>query len=966
MAHRRVVGLSGRSRRASVGEHHASAELVAAASRVPWSSCGAVMGMQARSEPTPALLGRQREREALDGLVEDLRSGRGWALVVRGEAGVGKSALLEYAAGTAPDMRVVRAVGVESEMELAFASLHQLCAPLLDRLERLSAPQHDALGIAFGLSAGPVPDRFLVGLAVLTLLSETAEERPLLCLVDDAQWLDRASAQVLAFVARRLLADPVGLVFAARDPGEELAGLPDLEVRGLQNEDARALLRSVVRVRLDEQVRDRILAETNGNPLALLELPRGLSPAQLAGGFGLAGAQAVPGRIEESFRRRLGALPADTRLLLLVAAVEPVGDPVLVWRAAERLGIPVSAAEAAEADGLLEIGTQVRFRHPLVRSAVYRSAALPERRAAHLALAEVTDRELDPDRRAWHLAAAAPGPDGEVASELERSAGRAQARGGVAAAAAFLQRAVALTREPARRAERALAAAQANLQAGAFDAALELVATAEAGPLDDLKRAQIGLLRGQVAFASSAGSEAPALLLKAARQLEPLDVALARQTYLDAWVAALFAGEFAQVGNLHEVSRAARSAPPPTGPPRPSDLLLEGLAVLVTDGRAAAASMLRRATRIFAEDEIAMEEGLRWGWVASIAPAVLWEWENSQSIVLRQFQSAREAGLLVHLLHYVTALGSQAIWCGRFATAASLIAEADAIAEATGTRFAPYAAVLLAGFQGSEAEATRLIEVVTKEARAAGQGMGIQWCQWVSGILYNGLGRYERALPEARNASEQAPELYISAWALPELIEAASRTGQIRVAADALERLAAVASAAQTDWAAGIHARSRALLSDGEAAETSYREAIERLSRTLLGPELARAHLLYGEWLRREGRRTDARAQLRTAHDMFAAPGMEAFAGRARRELAATGETARERTAEARDTLTPQEAQIAGLARAGLSNPEIAAQLFLSPRTVEYHLRKVFGKLNISSRHQLEHALPDGDAVRLA
>jgi hypothetical protein len=632
--------------------------------------------MTTRLEPTPTLLDREGERAALDGLLEDLRLGRGGALVVRGEAGVGKSALLEYAVGTAADMRVARAAGVESEMELAFASVHLLCAPLLDRLEDLPGPQRDALGAAFGLRAGGAPDRFLVALAVLTLLSEVAEERPLLCVVDDAQWLDQASAQVLAFAARRLLAEPVGLIFAAREPGEQFGGLPDLEVRGLPDKDARALLDSAVRVRLDEQVRDRILAETNGNPLALLELPRGLSPTQLAGGFGLVGAQAVPARIEQGFRRRLKALPADTRSLMLIAAAEPVGDPVLVLRAAERLGIAASAAEAASADGLLEIGTRVRFRHPLVRSAMYSSVSLPERRAAHKALAEVTDRDRDPDRRAWHLAAAAPRPDEEVAAELERSAGRAQARGGMAAAAAFLRRAVELTREPARRSERALAAAQASLLAGALDAAADLLATAAAGPLDELQQARASLLRGQIALASSMGSDAPALLVKAAQQLEPLDAALARQTYLDAWTAAMFAGQFAGAGSLHEVARAAGSASPPASAPRLSDLLLDGLAVLVTEGRAQAASLLRQAAHVFAEDEITLEEGLRYGWLAPVAAAIVWEEEYWHAIVARLLQSLREAGLLVHLPIWMESMAIITAWRGDFAAAASLTAEA--------------------------------------------------------------------------------------------------------------------------------------------------------------------------------------------------------------------------------------------------------------------------------------------------
>ena len=882
--------------------------------------------------------------------------------MVRGEAGVGKSALLEYAVGAAGDMRVARAVGVESEMELAFAGLHLLCAPLLDRLEGLPVPQRDALGVAFGLREGAVPDRFMVGLAVLTLLAEAAEERPLLCVVDDAQWLDRASAQVLAFAARRLLAEPVGVIFAAREPGEAFGGLADLEVRGLPEQDARALLRSVIRFGLDEQVRDRIVAETNGNPLALLELPRGLDPAQLAGGFGLPGAQPVLARIEEGFRRRLESLPTGTRSLLLVAAAEPAGDPVLVWRAAGRLGIPAAAAEAAQAGGLLEAGARVRFRHPLVRSAVYSAASLEDRRAAHLALAEVTDRDRDPDRRAWHLAAAAPGPDEGVAAELERSPGRAQARGGMAAAAAFLQRAVELTGEPARRAERALGAAQASLQAGAFDAAAELLNIAAAGPLDELGQARAGLLRGQLAFASGGGSDAPALLVKAAQQLEPLDATLARQTYLDAWAAAMFAGQFAGAGSLHEVARAARSAPPPAGAPRPGDLLLDGLAVLVTEGRARAAPLLRRAARVFAEGEITVEEGLRWGWLAVVAAGTVWEEEYRHAIYARLLQSVREAGLLVHMSLWVQGMASDEIWRGDFAAAASLIAEAEAeaIAAATGSDIARYAAVFLAGLRGAEAEAWPLIEAVITDSRAVGQGMGVQWSQWVSAILYNGLGRYEQALAEAQQASEQAPELFVSLWALAELIEAASRTGQTRLAADALARLAEATGTGQSDWGQGIYARCRALLSDGQDAEDSYREAVDRLSRTRLRPELARAHLLYGEWLRREGRPADARAQLRTAHEMSAAIGMQAFAGRARRELQASGETVRTHTAATRGELTPQEAQIARLARSGLSNPQIAAQLFLSPRTVQYHLAKVFTKLEISSRRELGRALPDG------
>ena len=900
------------------------------------------------------LTGRRRERDVLDRLVGAVRARQSRTLVVRGDPGVGKTVLLEYLAGQARGCQVAWATGVQSEMELAFAGLHQLCAPMLGRAEQLPGPQRDALRTAFGIAAGPPPDRFFVGLAVLNLLSEAATERPMICVIDDEQWLDQASAQALGFTARRLGADPVGLVFAARAPGPELAGLPELEVDGLPDEDARALLASALTGPLDARVRDLIVAETHGNPLALLELPRGLTPAELAGGFGLPSAAPLTGRIEDSFARQLEALPDQTRRLVQLAAADPSGDWSLVWRAAGRLGIPVTASAPAVDVGLAEFGYQVRFRHPLARSAAYRSTAHTDRRQMHAALAEATDPQADPDRRAWHRAAAAAGPDEQVAAELERSAGRAQARGGLAAAAAFLQRAVALTREPTRRSERALAAAQANLQAGAFGKALDLVALAETGPLDELQSARADLLRGQVALASGLFSDAPSLLLKAASRLESLSLGLARQTYADAWQAAVFAGHLAGAGGLLEVSRAARALSPPAHP-RPVDLLLDGHALMVTDGPAAAAPALRQATSAFASADIPVEELLRWGWLARAAGHVMWD-DDGQRCFARQVELAREVGALGQLPALLNMMAIDAVRSGDFAAAASLIAEADAVCEATGSRIAPYAAMFLASLRGREADAAPLIQSAIEEATAAGQGMAVTWAHRVAAILCNSLGHYQEALAAAHQASDHA-HVSASVWALPELIEAAVRTGNTRMAGDTLDLLAEWTRACGTEVGLGIEARSRALLSEGEVAEGYYREAIGRLGRARRGPDLARAHLLYGEWLRREGRRVDAREQLRTAHDQFTSIGMEAFAERAHRELLVTGERVRKRTVETRDQLTPQEEQIARLARDGHTNPEIAAQLFLSARTVEWHLRKVFGKLGISSRRELNQAL---------
>jgi DNA-binding CsgD family transcriptional regulator len=903
-------------------------------------------------EPWAALTGRHSECESLDRLVAAVRAGESQALVVRGDPGVGKSVLLEYLAGRAlgSGCRVARATGVQSEMELAFAGLHQLGAQMLEDAGSIPVPQQDALQIAFGVAAGPPPDRFFVGLAALSLLSELAADRPLICVIDDEQWLDRASVQALGFVARRLGADPVGLVFAARDPGPELAGLPELVVAGLAGKDARALLESALAGPLDERVRDLIVAETRGNPLALLELPRGLSPAELAGGFGLPGAAPLTGAIEGSFARQLAALPDQTRRLLQLAAADPSGNRALVWRAAGRLDIPLQAAAPAVDAGLAEFGAQVRFRHPLIRSAVYRSASLPDRQQLHAALAEVTDPQIDPDRRAWHRAQAASGPDEEVAAELERSAGRAQARGGLAAAAAFLERTVLLTADPARQAERALAAAQASMQAGAFSKAIELLATAEAGPLDEFQRARVDLVRGHVAFASGPASEAPPLLLKAAGRLERFDLELARETYLAAWGTAYVAGQAAGRGVLLEICRAVRALRPRPGAPCPLDLLLDGLALLTTDGRAAATPTLQRAAEALAD--IPVEDVVRWGWMATAASNAVWDNDGAHVISVRQVQLIRDAGALAELPLYLSALGLASAWMGDFAGAASNIAEADSVAAATGSHFAPYTLLRLRALQGQEAEAAAAIE----HAEAGGPSAAL-YAQWAAAVLYNGLARYREAAAAAQQATSNTFEYWVSVWALPELVEAAARAGDPATAGDALDRLAETTQPVGTDLPLGIEARSRALLSDGAAADTLYRQAIARLSRTTLRPELARAHLLYGEWLRREGRRADAREQLHAAYDLLAAIGMEAFAERARRELMATGETVRKRSTGSHEELTPQEEQIARLARDGLSNVEIGAQLFISARTVEWHLRKVFSKLGIGSRRQLRAAL---------
>jgi DNA-binding CsgD family transcriptional regulator len=904
------------------------------------------------------LVDRADERDALERLLSGVRTGHSRVLVVRGEAGVGKTALLRHLSDAARGCRIARAAGVESEMELPFAGLHALCAPMLDRLEHLPAPQRVALSTAFGLTAGPPPDRFLVGLAVLSLLADIAEEQPLVCIVDDAQWLDRVSEQTLAFVARRLLAERVGLVFGLRDSGDQhiLEGLPELPVGGLAADDARVLLDTTIPGPLDERVKARILGESGGNPLALLELPRGLTPAELAGGFGLPDKRPLASRIEHAFLQRAQALPRETQLLLLTAAAEPLGDLSLLWRAADRLGIGGDAGQPAEAARLIDLDAHVRFPHPLVRSAVYRASRPSDRRDVHRALAESTDGVADPDRRAWHRAHATAVPDEAVAAEMARSAARAQGRGGLAAAAAFLQRAAELTPDPAARVERSLAAAQAKLDVADAASASDLLAAAALGPVDELQRARLDRLGAQIVFRTRRGHDAPPLLLQAARRLDPLDAKMARETYLEAIASAMYAGRLGTGPDERAVAEAARAS---TGGQAEgaADLLLAALVTRYTEGYAVSVAPLTRALRAFAEPDGGGEDR-RWLWLACRFAQDLWDDDLWHALASGGVRLARETGalhLLPNALNYLAALN---VHSGAFTTATAQIEEVRAITQATGLPRLRYGAGTLAAARGDQAWLQALTDDALPRAVADGDGSAVALSSWFIALMHNGHGRYDDALVAARRAIEHV-DVMAYGWALVELIEAGVRDGHVDEAAAALERLSERTRASGTEWALGVGARCRALL---RGDESLYRESIERLERSRARVELARSRLLYGEWLRRENRRTDAREVLRAAHESFSQMGAEAFAERAGRELFATGETVRRVTEDTRDDLTPQEIQVARLARDGHSNPEIGAQLFISPRTVEYHLRKVFRKLDVSSRKELRVVLADTSA----
>ncbi|MBO0679943.1 AAA family ATPase [Mycolicibacterium sp. S2-37] len=924
------------------------------------------MASQGRGRP---LHGRARETAALREVTAEVRAGGSRVLVLRGEAGVGKTALLDHLLHQADGLRCLHVSGVESDMELAYAGLHQLCAPLMGHLEELPDPQRDALAVAFGQGVGPTPERFLVGLAVLNLLAASAHDQPVLCVVDDAQWLDQISLQTLGFVARRLMAEPVGLVFAARTEGAEvLAGLPELPIQGLSTVDARHLLNSVMIGGIDPSVRDRVVAETRGNPLELLEVPRMYSASELAGGFWAVAAQPSPSRVEESYLRRIRALPDDTRRLLLIAAAEPVGDSALFLRTAALLKTAVDALGPAEAAGVIEFGPRMRFHHPLMRAAAYRAADLSDRRAIHGALAAATDAASDPDRRAWHAANSVAGTDEAVAAELEASAGRAQSRGGIAAAAAFLERATVLTGDPQLRGDRALAAARAKRDSADTAAAYELLSIAEAAPLSELQRAGAARLHAQMEFVSSRAGErgAPlvgetaAALLDAAKQLEDVDDFASRESYLEAFAALMYAGRLGQPGALLNAAETARASMVRTPElPRAVDLFFRGMTERITGGVRGGAEHLR--TGLDAMCELARTEpGQTLRWLVPAFPLLqesaaheLWDENLVDTLSAAVVAQARTVGALAGLPQALVYRAGAKLLFGEMSTAATLLAEAQAITAVTSPA-APvrYHRLVVAAWRGDPAETVALIDAAAADGSARGEGRLIGLTGYASALLYNGLARYQEAFAAARTACEHE-DLGIYGWCLEELVEAAAHIGERGAANEAIADLEGRAGASGTPWGLGAMAAARALLADDDEADRLFNEALDHLNRSRVAVRTARTHLNYGEWLRRMNRRGDGRRHLNEAYEMFTRMGAQAYAERARRELIAVGERVRRQPTSSGDALTAQEAQIARLAADGLTNSEIGAQLFISMHTVEWHLRKVFVKLGISSRRQL-------------
>ncbi|KMO74030.1 putative HTH-type transcriptional regulator [Mycolicibacterium chubuense] len=842
-------------------------------------------------------------------------------------------------------------------MELAYAAVQQVCGPIVTHLDRLPDPQKNALQVALGLQEGATPDRLLVNLAVLTLLGEAGAERPTLCIIDDAQWVDRASLQALTFAARRLLADPTAMVFATRTPEgpQELKGLPELHLGRLAHTHASALLSDVMPGQWDDTVRETILAEADGNPLALLEFGRAMAPAAWAGGYGLApAATSVAKRIEGEYGQRLGELPPPTRTLLLLAAAEPTGDPAWLWTAATRLGLDSDAVVPAERSGLITVESRLRFRHPLVRSAVYRHASLPERRQVHAALADAITGPAGEEHRAWHRAHSTSAPDETVAVDLMESAERARRRGGAAAAAAFLAYAVELTPDPVRRAERALEAALSKLDAGDPEGATRLL-VAVAGTEDELLSARVDLMKAKIAFAAQRGRDAPPLLLAAAEKLCPLDPTLARETYLDALMAAMIVGRlFAdEWSSAAAIASAARRAPPPSGRATAADLLLEGIVVRFTEGHAAAAPVLQQAIGQYLRDDEAGVADPRSHDITLRVLLDLFEQDTYSSLNARQLELLRAAGELTVLPAALTTYAGVCVTSGNFAEAADLLEQSDAISIATGAPPHRSIQTYLAACRGQEALGRELARDTIADATARGEGSEIAVVLFSLAILHNGLGQYDEALTACTSATEYE-DVGMYGHVLNEMVEAAVRSGDRSTAEAAAAQVIERAEATRTATALGYAARARALTATGPAAENEYDAAIREFERSPLAVMAARTHLVFGEWLRRENRRADARNELRVAYERFLHMGADGFAERAHRELRAAGETfPKERGNATTVSLTKQESYIARLAGDGYSNSEIASHLFISPRTVEWHLGRIFAKLGVTSRREL-------------
>jgi DNA-binding CsgD family transcriptional regulator len=910
------------------------------------------------------LIDRSAEKQALSGLLDSVRQGMSGALVLRGEPGVGKSALLAYAGQHAEDTQVVRMVAVESEKNLGFAAVHQLLMPFLPFGDRLPEPQCRALGVAFGLVSGPPADRFLVGLAVLTLLSDVAETRPVLCVVDDAQWLDAESADLLSFVARRLLADRVGLLFGIRETADaeepRLLDLPSLRISGLPEQAAHELLATSISQPIDPSVAARIVAETEGNPLALVEAARELDWDQLGGRAPLPDPLPVGHRLELTFRRRVRELPPDTQALLLLAAACAPGQGHLLWQAAAELGIPESASLPAEAAGLVDFSPQARFSHPLIRSAVYHGATATERRLAHRALASASDPELDVVSRAWHLAAAATRRDEGVAAELDAAARRTRSRGGYAATAVLLERAAQLTPAAESRAERQLAAAETHVLAGTMDRADVLAVEATRGLRNPLSAAQATHLRGRIQAACGRVAEAVVALVNAAERLRLLDPHAAREALLSALESAAFAGWASSALLLEEIARTAGRLPP-TGDPPDSvpNLLLRAHTARLTRGYAAGVPAMRAAVLAVLGEDLDADLVLRHFELTTIGAVDLLDDAAVEALTTRWIEQARESGALAKLASGLafrsTFVDGQS---GRLAAAWTVDAEARELGEVTHNPAVvpPTGAhrVILLALSGREAEARETAAAVAREAPTRGAAGEAALAAYGLGVLEIGLGNYAAAVGCLEPAYKDDTPL-IGTYALPDLVEAAARGGRRGLAQSALQRLADRAGSTATPLALGLLARSEALLANPDEAEPKYEAALPLLGRTLAAPQLARAHLLYGEWLRRQRRRRESRDQLRQALDMFEGMGLDAFAERTRVELRATGERVLRRRVGTPPELTPQEAQIAALVSRGQANREIATQLFVSPSTVEYHLRKVFRKLGLTSRTQLAH-----------